>query len=808
ADGDQILGAEKRRLPSALHAYTSHGTRDHFAVPLFDGSSAWMPSEQSGAFVAHTFATMGFPENSTKYIEQCEPGTAHDPYARRADVLAAVDDPLANRSQAQLAVNKTGGLLFAPTAPTGVASVGQGGPAYRPMRTHFADPWGRLSDVALFRAEAKGEELARRARIAGLHTADRPLSERDAKDTRLIDLALRRVFGTDVDADPHSTGYQRKMAGGGALVRALRNDPVLRDVTPFRMEVWQLLVHRLNGHAQYNATDRTFLDHSTEHLTDADRKAYDDALRVARERLRRNPRLGLGELLAEPAGRRGTAGSQPLLEFAADRTRHADPHGMLDVPAGTQLSLEQRGRLFWATVRAEAWLRDQPAARTAAMAPWVLHTRTDGMAPEQVHAEMLTLATLSQVSLRTLKPGEEAAELGAIDLELRGAYKAEWPSYADTALTPFGYNWGRTELPGGLRTDQVLQTRPDGTKQPVDAPFMPRDKEGKPIPGMRAIVLRFDLDSRTGQPVLHLPEGPVRTTFPELTRLVFHSRSLQESRDLREPFVLVLRQPVRDSQHLVQLQRFADWLSSHTGRWTVRYSLPLGLARQDGDRAKPWMLVAEPDPQTGQLGTWTRHTWQRPRPSRPLVRLRDLPPHSAPPTAVSLLLSRPEAVGQQGSSGVATYGPDTQAGAAESATSAQSSPQAQSQPWSVSSWRAYDPEAVRFAAYYQGERAETYAAYSGEYEHAVAEVLAGPAVGAAKDALRRTAERTGRADEFGDLLALPADAGSLDPLMRAFAQLVGAGVPAGAAVGGPGSVSGRGFRVVGGANGPASLLFA
>ncbi|MEU2609962.1 hypothetical protein ABZ598_35525, partial [Streptomyces albus] len=140
--------------------------------------------------------------------------------------------------------------------------------------------------------------------------------------------------------------------------------------------------------------------------------------------------------------------------------------------------------------------------------------------------------------------------------------------------------------------------------------------------------------------------------------------------------------------------------------------------------------------------------------------------------------------------------------------SAQSSPQAQSQPWSVSSWRAYDPEAVRFAAYYRGERAETYAAYSGEYEHAVAEVLAGPAVGAAKDALRRTAERTGRADEFGDLLALPSDAGSLDPLMRAFAQLVGADVPAGATVGGPGSVSGRGFRVVGGANGPASRLFA
>ncbi|WP_205630091.1 hypothetical protein, partial [Streptomyces albus] len=91
---------------------------------------------------------------------------------------------------------------------------------------------------------------------------------------------------------------------------------------------------------------------------------------------------------------------------------------------------------------------------------------------------------------------------------------------------------------------------------------------------------------------------------------------------------------------------------------------------------------------------------------------------------------------------------------------------------------------------------------------AVAEALAGPAVEAAKDALRRAAEHAGRAGEFGDLLALPADAGSLDPLMRAFSRLVGAEVPPGAAVGGPGAVTGSGFRVVGGVNGPASRLFA
>ncbi|WP_421673392.1 hypothetical protein, partial [Streptomyces albus] len=650
ADGLQYLGAELRPLPPALHIYTSHGTRAHTVVPLRDGGTAWLPSKQGSAYVAHTFATMGFPKDSTKYLEECETGTAHDPYARQADVLAAVDDPLANRPRAQQVVNAAGGvLLYGATARTATAYLDLGKPTYRPLRDHAADPWGRLSDVALFRAEAKGEELARRARIAGLHTGDRPLSGRDAEDTRLIDLALRRVFGADADADPRSTDYQRKVAGGGALVRALRNDPVLRDVTPFRMEMWQLLVHRLSGHAQYHTAGRTFLDRSTEHLTDADRKAYDDALDVARERLRRNPRLGLGELLAETAGQQRTAGAPPLLEFAADRTRHADPHGMLDVPAGTRLSLEQKGRVFWATVRAEAWLRDQPAARTAAIAPWVLHTRTDGMAPEEIHEELLTLATTSQVSLRALTPGEEAAELGAIDLELRGAYKAEWPSSAGAALTPFGYNWGPTDLSGGLRTDQVLQVRPDGTKRAVDAPFMPRDKEGKPIPGLRAIVLRFDLHSRTGQPVLHLPEGPARTTFAELTRLVFHSRSLQASRDVREPFVLVLRQPVRDPRHLSELKGFANWLSDHTGRKAFRYSAPLGFARQDGDRSKPWMLVTEPvDPETGDPGVWRTHVWQRPKTtSRPLVPLKDLPSRPAPPTAASLLLSRPDAAGRE-----------------------------------------------------------------------------------------------------------------------------------------------------------------
>ncbi|MFJ8755379.1 lonely Cys domain-containing protein, partial [Streptomyces sp. NPDC102441] len=361
-----------------------------------------------------------------------------------------VPDPLAVTSELQHISNETGRVSFGATA--------QYRPAYNLAEKKWvhvldSDVRGRRGRWVELRPEPSGDELDDRARVAGLHTGDGPVSVEDRERALRLVRALRLAFGVTIE--DHSE-YDELWRGICALETMRAADSALNGFGPFTMDLLERAARV--GRAQLSDSV-TLVD--SDPRSDAHRDLR-TACRALLHRAAAPARSGIA--LTEFVQLPSVSGVAQVLKSALDLDGMA--RSILRLDEGAVVGKPELSRLFWASVKAVEWSSRVPY--TDVLAAEVLHLRQQSDSP----SDLLELVTQAAAAGRDVY---NPTALGAFHLEMLGAFDPE-TELVDPQGGATGRNWDRTTVndPKVVDTAKTVTSRYHSASKPLTPPPWPR----------------------------------------------------------------------------------------------------------------------------------------------------------------------------------------------------------------------------------------------------------------------------------------------------------------------------------------------
>ncbi|MBO8195373.1 lonely Cys domain-containing protein [Streptomyces oryzae] len=569
---DVVIGIESVSLPAEIFVINTHGLPggSSFYIPHLR-RLVWLNARDSGFVIGTLPEVADLPRHYRLYLNDCWSATRGDPAKSQSPHLPAppVDDPLREWPVGLWVAMVSRLKVIAPTRSVGYNEAR--------FRTLVATGTGERGRTVEFKPPPSPPELDDLARKARLHTGSRPASN-DTRDQILaMVIALRSVFGDDVEDDP--AAYEEKLRSIAALDTLRANDRRMRDM-PFRMEVWQHAVNRLAGPT----------------ATALDRSHYQAALDAARQHLNARPDIRLTEAFGDPVT------GDPTVEAVFSRWQsnpERSVRSVLRMQGNTPLSRFDVARAFWAAYRTEQRLSTLSPADQETLGRIALHP--DPQLPADEVREKLR-ALMSQANAAPRWNAAKPAVLAAFDLELRAAFQQRL-----RAPGADGYNWGGTQLPAGIDFSLVFQEiqGPGGpTVAKWAAPWFPKDKNGNLV---TTTLYPIHLEVRGGsQMIMHLPGVAVPVDPAEILELLL-AAPLEAEHASKSQFLFLISGLGKWGRQLAQ-----DY-SNRTTRNTWCYSGDIELREVPGDPQAPRQIWLLPEHGTQKPGRWTKLTWQPPQ---------------------------------------------------------------------------------------------------------------------------------------------------------------------------------------------------
>ncbi|MEU5095711.1 lonely Cys domain-containing protein [Streptomyces sp. NPDC020996] len=429
-----------------VYVFGAHARPGATRVPTTTDPRHHARQRETGGMLKRRPSLARLPEDHAVLMEACSsakpPGVVR---TRRGIDDTFVPDPLAVVSESQHVANETGRTAYGGTHMVSFATLPDGKFVHR----LYTDSRGRRGRWVEHRPEPTGALLDDRARAAGLHTdPTRPVSDGTRERTLRLVRALRQAFGAAIEDDSR---YGDLLAGIGALETMRAADPVLRDLGPFSMDLFERAAHANQQGGP--GTD-----------------AYRDLLTRAVDAVRRQPDTVFSDFVPLP---HVTAAAQRLGGL---------PEQELDAEAARVLRLDggpaavgdlERARLFWATVKALEWESRTPDPD--ALTGRILHLEQPDPSRRPDLLDLVAQAAAVGVDV------DNPTELAAFHLESLGALSPE-TQLRDAGGAPVGRRWAQAPPSTTMLTDRVVVAapKPGGGYQPVSQERPPWSAPGGP----------------------------------------------------------------------------------------------------------------------------------------------------------------------------------------------------------------------------------------------------------------------------------------------------------------------------------------
>ncbi|MGM0354429.1 lonely Cys domain-containing protein, partial [Streptomyces sp. ECR3] len=489
-----------------VHHVLMHGAPDAVSVPQQDGSTYRASGEEITGWLKRRPSVKRLRDQDWIDFDLCFTGGAYRPGAARLIgsnvALPPATDPLAQPPLAQIVANGTRKRVRAADRVSAYAVNPSTGV---PRFLLHADARGNDSRALEFWPEPLDAELADLARTAGLHTGPDPVPGHTLDTTLRLVRALRHAFGPGIGPgfrqDPT---YPDLLHGIGALEKMRDNDPHLRDITPFTLE---LFTRAARADRRDHGDGRDVLDADT----------YRGLLTRAATA---PPNTSLSDFVQIPLSVRAADQLRNLPHVAALATQ------LLRLPPSAPVGAAEMTRLYWAYVEAAEWIQSVPDIGATAAA--ALHLPAPDPALQGRLVELATAVIAAGLNPRN------PAELGAFDLVLRGAL-GDHSLYFDPSGRPVGRNWSAPQ-PGHVVDSSAVLTatrQPQGTyglTGSAQAPWVDQGKHGFVVSAQNAGPDRVRI-ALPGMP-------PVDVTNAEVAELLALDPALAV-RDLRTTQVVL-----------------------------------------------------------------------------------------------------------------------------------------------------------------------------------------------------------------------------------------------------------------------------
>ncbi|WP_406263320.1 hypothetical protein OIA45_45800 (plasmid) [Streptomyces chartreusis] len=466
---------------SALYVYgTGHGVPG--AVGVKAGSSTvWLGPQEAARYISGLPEMAHLAPDIPGLLLPCFSGTDTSPDPGFQPHLPAphTDDPLAEDSLPQLIAQQTGRNWYAPTQRHGFTDNGY---------VSVASTSGVDNQIRLYRPWPDPNRLAQYARTGGLHTDTTPPDQATLDTVLRLMRALREIYGTTANENETNPDYLRLWHGITALERLRNNDPVLRNITPFRMDLWTTLTELL-GHTP-NPTGYTAL------------------LEHARTTITHNPNTTLTNTIPHLTAH---------LAISNDLRNDGDAYirRIQKLPDNITPTPQHHASTLWATIR---------AAHHIDILDLKPGSERRGRANRILHAEATPAGWLNMTW--RLMASAAAEGLDITDTDLISAYHfalnsgafnniAQLAGLSHTAGTDAtGYNWSGTPTPHGINWTQPRLT----SDKPIPSDILtpPWVGPGKPAPH---IYILAHEPSPAGFSRLILPGRTVNIKLQQIQKL-------------------------------------------------------------------------------------------------------------------------------------------------------------------------------------------------------------------------------------------------------------------------------------------------
>ncbi|MEI5033215.1 lonely Cys domain-containing protein [Streptomyces sp. S1A(2023)] len=562
--GDQLVSTEPFTPDRAVYTYYGHGFPGALAIVLRDGSTVLLAAPDGGRYIGGLREVRELPPGHRIGLQVCYAASAgnHRDPQQEGRPVPPVEDPLDEVSLIQHTANAGRREVEGPTL---VAALDDD--SYVLEDT----PGGVVGRVVRVRPEPDDAELDRLAVIAGLHgDPDTVPPEIRTSVLRLV-RALRLVFDHDVEDDRWVPGgrYERALKGIAALETLRANDPGMRRLTPFRMELWTFLARRVGGDTP-------------------GRDAYRDVLDAARQLIGRQPDSTLSGMLPDTPLTYAVdelSGSQ-----GADLVRDA-----VGLPEPVTLRPKDITRAFWAMLAGvDLVLFRLDPAQQESLGRRALHLADTEVWSEATTADLTFLAVRAHARrIDITDPHQLAAhhlrELGALRQTLTDGTE------------PTGYNWSGRPAPNGVESHQwYARVKAGNDVLTLPQPARWRSTE----PSGASLVIWTGTRADDGGIVIHLPgHAPLPVPDEELWALLDLAPLVTDA-GVDVPVVFPMAGFTDGNAR--RTQPFTD----RTGRSAFGYSGPLDLI--EDDPFDPLRITALREK---KLGQWTRTIW-KPRPAQ------------------------------------------------------------------------------------------------------------------------------------------------------------------------------------------------
>ncbi|MFH9819768.1 lonely Cys domain-containing protein [Streptomyces sp. NPDC017230] len=540
-----------------VYVFAAHARPGETRVPTLSNEDHGTRRERTGGMLKRRPSLARLPEDHAVLMEACAAAAPPSVIRRRRGVDDTfVPDPLGAVSESQHVANETGRTVYGGTRTVGITW--RDG---RPVHSLHTDSRGRRGQWVEHRPEPAGDLLDDRARAAGLHTDPAgPASQETRERTLRLVRALRVTFGVQVEDDSR---YAEHLAGIGALEAMRHADPVLRDVVPFSLDLFERAAREIRA---------------TEHgdvAGELSPGAYRDLLARAADAVRLRPGGVLTDFATLPYV---TTVAEGLNGLTDQEVNDEAAHVLGLDPDTAVIGRPERSELFWATVKALEWESRTPDPD--ALTGRLLHLDRPDPARRPELLELVVRAAAAGVDV------DDPTELGAFHLELLGALSPDTVLFDDKG-TPAGRHWARDSSGVTVDVDSalVMAAAPDDGHRPPRRARMPWTSD---TTGPAPYLVRGE--SGPDHLTMNLPGGlRVRAPYEEIAELLARDPGLN-ARPRAADVVLAASHSTPGGQptpHAMGL------LSDGTGRGVWTSPGAVGLLAQ-GDPASPHVLSLLP----------------------------------------------------------------------------------------------------------------------------------------------------------------------------------------------------------------------